>query len=255
MVYRVSEQPSGMPSMSASPATGCRILKIVHKLLYHKGLHISSTMSRRHIASDGRIVRAVRDQHATGQVVAAPESRQAVRAWLTVACPRRYPKSSSRCAAQAAPAAERFHRAVVDVRTRTRVPSQRRRPLRPPPEIWQALKAVVAVRVGDAAPFANVRVDPAVTMSLLQRAARTEPQSHTSMPPALPLRVVARSRYGAASWCRLVIRSCVFRHHHHVGGVGPTDNGRGPRAGDDAERGSDERRRQMICRRRCRAQR
>lgn len=38
------------------------------------------------------------------------------------------------------------------------------------------MKAVVAVlREVTAAPFANVRVDPAVTMSLLQRAAMTRP--------------------------------------------------------------------------------
>lgn len=77
-----------------------------------------------------------------------------------------------------APAAEDSTGAVVDVRTRgARVPTpQRRRPYRPPPRPnSEALKAVVAVlREVTAAPFANVRVDPAVTMSLLQRAAKDQ---------------------------------------------------------------------------------
>jgi hypothetical protein len=73
-----------------------------------------------------------------------------------------------------APAAEDASGAVVDVRTRgARVPTpQHGRPYRPPPRpASDTLNAVVGVlRRVTAAPFGNIRVDPAVTMSLLQRA-------------------------------------------------------------------------------------
>ncbi len=75
-----------------------------------------------------------------------------------------------------APAAEDARGAVVDVRTRgARVPTpQHGRPYRPPPRpASDTLNAVVGVlRRVTAAPFGNIRVDPAVTMSLLQRAIR-----------------------------------------------------------------------------------
>ena len=75
-----------------------------------------------------------------------------------------------------APAAEDASGAVVDVRTRgARVPTpQHGRPYRPPPRpASDTLNAVVGVlRRVTAAPFGNIRVDPAVTMSLLQRAIR-----------------------------------------------------------------------------------
>jgi hypothetical protein len=75
-----------------------------------------------------------------------------------------------------APAAEDASGAVVDVRTRgARVPApQHRRPYRPPPRpTGDTLNAVVGVlRRVTAAPFGNIRVDPAVTMSLLARAIR-----------------------------------------------------------------------------------
>jgi hypothetical protein len=77
-----------------------------------------------------------------------------------------------------APAAEDSSGAIVDVRTRgARVPTpQHRRPYRSPPRpSSETLNAVVAVlRKVTAAPFGNIRVDPAVTMSLLQRAVREE---------------------------------------------------------------------------------
>ncbi|OBJ48599.1 helicase-associated domain-containing protein [Mycobacterium sp. 1423905.2] len=75
-----------------------------------------------------------------------------------------------------APAAEDSTGAIVDVRTRgARVATpQRRTPYRPPPRpSSDTLNAVVAVlRKVTAAPFGNIRVDPAVAMSLLQRAAK-----------------------------------------------------------------------------------
>lgn len=81
-------------------------------------------------------------------------------------------------AAGFAPAAEDSTGAIVDVRARgARVPSpQQRRPYRPPPRpSGDTLHAIVAVlRTVTAAPFGNLRVDPAVAMSLLQRAAQDQ---------------------------------------------------------------------------------
>ncbi len=81
-------------------------------------------------------------------------------------------------AAGFAPAAEDSTGSVVDVRPRgARVPTpQQRRPYRATPRPnTESLHAVVAVlRKVTAAPFGNIRVDPAVTMSLLQRAARDQ---------------------------------------------------------------------------------
>ncbi|MGO9924912.1 MAG: helicase-associated domain-containing protein [Mycobacterium sp.] len=77
-----------------------------------------------------------------------------------------------------APAAEDSSGSIVDLRPRgARVPApQRRRPYRPPPRpSSETLNAVVSVlRKVTAAPFGNIRIDPAVTMSLLQRAAREQ---------------------------------------------------------------------------------
>jgi hypothetical protein len=77
-----------------------------------------------------------------------------------------------------APAAEDSSGSIVDVRPRgARVPTpQQRRPYRPPSRpSGETLNAVVSVlRKVTAAPFGNIRVDPAVTMSLLQRAARDQ---------------------------------------------------------------------------------
>ena len=81
-------------------------------------------------------------------------------------------------AAGFAPAAEDSTGAIVDLRLRgARVPTpQQRRPYRPPPRpSSETLNAVVSVlRRVTAAPFGNIRVDPAVAMSLLQRAAKNQ---------------------------------------------------------------------------------
>ncbi len=81
-------------------------------------------------------------------------------------------------AAGFAPAAEDSTGAIVDVRPRgARVPTPlQRRPYRPMPRPnSESLNAVVAVlRKVTAAPFGSIRVDPAVTMSLLQRAAKEQ---------------------------------------------------------------------------------
>ncbi|OBJ85111.1 DNA-binding protein [Mycobacterium gordonae] len=77
-----------------------------------------------------------------------------------------------------APAAEDSTGAIVDVRTRgarVAAPPQRRayRPVPRPSN--ETLNAVVGVlRKVTAAPFGNIRVDPAVSMSLLQRAAKDQ---------------------------------------------------------------------------------
>jgi Helicase conserved C-terminal domain len=77
-----------------------------------------------------------------------------------------------------APAAEDSTGTIVDIRTRrSRVPApQRRRPHRPMPRpSGESLGAVVGVlRKVATAPFGSVRVDPAVAMSLLQRAAQRQ---------------------------------------------------------------------------------
>ena len=81
-------------------------------------------------------------------------------------------------AAGFAPAAEDSSGAIVDVRprgARVSTPQQRRPYRRPPRPNSESLNAVVAVlRKVTAAPFGNIRVDPAVTMSLLQRAAKEQ---------------------------------------------------------------------------------
>ena len=77
-----------------------------------------------------------------------------------------------------APAAEDASGTIVDIRTRgARVPTpQRHRPHRPVSRPGSdTLSAVVAVlRKVTTAPFDGVRIDPAVAMSLLQRAAREQ---------------------------------------------------------------------------------
>jgi len=81
-------------------------------------------------------------------------------------------------AAGFAPAAEDSSGAIVDVRPRgARVSTpQQRRPYRPMPRPKsESLNAVVAVlRKVTAAPFGNSRLDPAVTISMLQRAAKEQ---------------------------------------------------------------------------------
>jgi hypothetical protein len=76
-----------------------------------------------------------------------------------------------------APAAEDSTGTIVDIRARrARVPTpQRHRPHRPMPPSNETLSAVVAVlRKVTTTPFGSVRIDPAVAMSLLQRAARQD---------------------------------------------------------------------------------
>jgi hypothetical protein len=77
-----------------------------------------------------------------------------------------------------APAAEDATGTIVDVRTSgARVPTpQRRRPHLPTPRpSSETLSAIVAVlRKVTTAPFANVRVDPTLALSLLQRAAQQQ---------------------------------------------------------------------------------
>ena len=108
-----------------------------------------------------------------------------------------------------APAAEDSTGTIVDIRARgARVPApQRHRPHRPTPRPSnETLSAVVAVlRKVTAAPFGSVRIDPAVAMSLLQRAAgrTTTVLINTSTPPGWPRSGwYRRSRWPAVSWWR-----------------------------------------------------
>ncbi|MFV8319691.1 helicase-associated domain-containing protein [Mycobacterium sp. 23] len=77
-----------------------------------------------------------------------------------------------------APAAEDSTGAIVDVRTRgarVAAPPQRRAYRPVPRPSSETLNAVVGVlRKVTSAPFGNIRVDPAVSMSLLQRAAKDQ---------------------------------------------------------------------------------
>ncbi len=77
-----------------------------------------------------------------------------------------------------APAAEDSTGAIVDVRPRgARVPApNQRRPYRPPARpSGETLNGIIEVlRKVTSAPFGNIRIDPAVAMSLLQRAAKDQ---------------------------------------------------------------------------------
>ncbi|WP_373202333.1 helicase-associated domain-containing protein [Mycobacterium marinum] len=77
-----------------------------------------------------------------------------------------------------APAAEDSTGAIVDVRPRgARVPApNQRRPYRPPARpSGETLNGIIEVlRTVTSAPFGNIRIDPAVAMSLLQRAAKDQ---------------------------------------------------------------------------------
>lgn len=187
MVYRVSEQ-SIRHALDVGKSRDWlqEFLANRSKTPVPQGLtYLIDDVARRHgqlrIGMAASFVRC-EDPTLLAQVVAAPEADGlALRALAPTVAVSPAPISEvlvTLRGAGFAPAAEDSTGAVVDVRTRgARVPTpQRRRPYRPPPRPnSEALKAVVAVlREVTAAPFANVRVDPAVTMSLLQRAAKDQ---------------------------------------------------------------------------------
>ena len=157
------------------------------KRLCRKGLtYLIDDVARRHgqlrIGMAASFVRC-EDPALLAQAVAAPPPRSCscvpwLRRWRCRPRRSREVLAALRTAGFA-PAAEDSTGAIVDVRPRgARVPTPAAAPAVPPARRGpssETLNAVVAVlRKVTAAPFGNIRVDPAVTMSLLQRAAKDQ---------------------------------------------------------------------------------
>ncbi|HWF27869.1 MAG TPA: helicase-associated domain-containing protein [Mycobacterium sp.] len=185
MVYRISEQSIRHALDIGKTRDSMHALFAKHsKTAVPQGLtYLIDDVARRHgqlrIGMAGSFVRC-EDPALLAQAVAAAEDLQLRALAPTVAVSPAPIAEVLRAlrAAGFAPAAEDSSGAIVDVRPRgARVPTpQHRRPYRPPPRpSTETLNAVVSVlRKVTAAPFGNIRVDPAVTMSLLQRAAKDQ---------------------------------------------------------------------------------
>ncbi|HTX98015.1 MAG TPA: helicase-associated domain-containing protein [Mycobacterium sp.] len=185
MVYRISEQSIRHALDVGKTRDWMHALFSNHsKTPVPQGLtYLIDDAARRHgqlrIGMAGSFVRC-EDPTLLAQAVAAPATEGVqLRALAPTVAVSPAPIGEVLVALRAAgfsPAAEDSSGAIVDVRPRgARVPTpQQRRPYRPMPRPnSESLKAVVAVlRKVTAAPFGNIRVDPAVTMSLLQRAAK-----------------------------------------------------------------------------------
>jgi hypothetical protein len=185
MVYRISEQSIRHALDIGKTRDWMHALFANHsKTPVPQGLtYLIDDVARRHgqlrIGIAASFVRC-EDPALLAQAVAAAEQLQ-LRALAPTVAVSPAPLAEVLAALRGAgfvPAAEDSSGAIVDVRTRgARVPTpQHRRPYRSPPRPGsETLNAVVAVlRKVTAAPFGNIRVDPAVTMSLLQRAVRQE---------------------------------------------------------------------------------
>lgn len=185
MVYRISEQSIRHALDIGKTRDGMHAFFAKHsKTAVPQGLtYLIDDVARRHgqlrIGMAASFVRC-EDPALLAQAVAAADDLQLRALAPTVAvspAPIAEVLGALRSAGFA-PAAEDSSGAIVDVRPRgARVPTpQHRRPYRPPPRpSAETLNAVVSVlRKVTAAPFGNIRVDPAVTMSLLQRAARNQ---------------------------------------------------------------------------------
>ncbi|OMC12439.1 helicase-associated domain-containing protein [Mycobacterium sp. SP-6446] len=185
MVYRISEQSIRHALDIGKTRDGMHAFFAKHsKTAVPQGLtYLIDDVARRHgqlrIGMAASFVRC-EDPALLAQAVAAADDLQLRALAPTVAvspAPIAEVLGALRSAGFA-PAAEDSSGAIVDVRPRgARVPTpQHRRPYRPPPRpTGETLNAVVSVlRKVTAAPFGNIRVDPAVTMSLLQRAARNQ---------------------------------------------------------------------------------
>lgn len=183
MVYRVSEQSIRHALDIGKTADGLHALFEQHsKTPVPQSLtYLIDDVARRHgqlrIGMAASFVRC-EDPALLAQAVAAAEAL-GLRALAPTVAISQAPIAEVLAAlrdAGFAPAAEDSTGTIVDIRTRgARVPApQQRRTYRPMPRpSSDTLSAVVAVlRKVSTAPFANVRVDPAVAMSLLQRAAR-----------------------------------------------------------------------------------
>jgi Helicase conserved C-terminal domain len=187
MVYRVSEQ-SIRHALDVGKSRDWMQAFFAHhsKTSVPQGLtYLIDDVARRHgqlrIGMAASFVRC-EDPALLAQAVAAPAAEQlqlrALAPTVAVSPASIAEVLAALRSAGFAPAAEDSTGAIVDVRSRgARVPApQHRRPYRPPqrPSV-ETLNAVVAVlRKVTAAPFSNVRVDPAVAMSLLQQAARDQ---------------------------------------------------------------------------------
>ncbi|MGA9676384.1 MAG: helicase-associated domain-containing protein, partial [Mycobacterium sp.] len=185
MVYRISEQSIRHALDIGKTRDWMHALFANHsKTPVPQGLtYLIDDVARRHgqlrIGVATSFVRC-EDPALLAQAVAATEQLQ-LRALAPTVAVSPAPLSEVLAALRAAgfaPAAEDSSGAIVDVRIRgARVPTpQHRRSYRSPPRpSGETLNAVVAVlRKVTAAPFGNIRVDPAVTMSLLQRAVKDE---------------------------------------------------------------------------------
>ena len=185
MVYRISEQSIRHALDIGKTRDWMHALFANHsKTPVPQGLtYLINDVARRHgqlrIGVATSFVRC-EDSALLAQAVAATEQLQ-LRALAPTVAVSPAPLSEVLAALRAAgfaPAAEDSSGAIVDVRIRgARVPTpQHRRSYRSPPRpSGETLNAVVAVlRKVTAAPFGNIRVDPAVTMSLLQRAVKDE---------------------------------------------------------------------------------
>jgi Helicase conserved C-terminal domain len=185
MVYRISEQSIRHALDIGKTRDWMHALFANHsKTPVPQGLtYLIDDVARRHgqlrIGVATSFVRC-EDSALLAQAVAATEQLQ-LRALAPTVAVSPAPLSEVLAALRAAgfaPAAEDSSGAIVDVRIRgARVPTpQHRRSYRSPPRpSGETLNAVVAVlRKVTAAPFGNIRIDPAVTMSLLQRAVKDE---------------------------------------------------------------------------------
>ncbi|HEX5255963.1 MAG TPA: helicase-associated domain-containing protein [Mycobacterium sp.] len=187
MVYRVSEQSIRHALDVGKTSDWMHSLFAKHsKTPVPQGLtYLIDDVARRHgqlrIGMAASFVRC-EDPALLAQAVAAPATEGVqLRALAPTVAVSPAPIGEVLAALRAAgfaPAAEDSSGAIVDVRprgARVAAPQQRRpyRPVRRPNS--ESLNAVVAVlRKVTAAPFGNIRVDPAVAMTLLQRAAKEQ---------------------------------------------------------------------------------
>ncbi|WP_415822389.1 helicase-associated domain-containing protein, partial [Mycobacterium senriense] len=187
MVYRVSEQSIRHALDVGKTRDWMHSLFAKHsKTPVPQGLtYMIDDVARRHgqlrIGMAASFVRC-EDPALLAQAVAAPATEEVqLRALAPTVAVSPAPIGEVLVALRAAgfaPAAEDSSGAIVDVRprgARVATPQQRRpyRPVRRPNS--ESLNAVVAVlRKVTAAPFGNIRVDPAVTMTQLQRAAKEQ---------------------------------------------------------------------------------
>lgn len=185
MVYRVSEQSIRHAlDIGKTPDWMHQLFAKHSKTPVPQGLtYLIDDVARRHgqlrVGMAASFVRC-EDPTLLAQAVAAAEELQ-LRALAPTVAVSPAPIAEVLGALRAAgfaPAAEDSSGSVVDVRphgARVPTPQQRRSYRATPSPNVESLQAVVAVlRKVTAAPFGSVRVDPAVTMSLLQRAAREQ---------------------------------------------------------------------------------